>query len=257
MSHYSVIVCTTNPADIEAKLAPFDENVPECKDGVDGKDCAENCTDCHNPQAKWDWWVVGGRWGGYFAYRSEHAKSVIMPERRFSSPEFKPLHCDGGPKFALDFDVMRAEKMDQARKTYAEWEALVAGTPEALPWSVFAENISENGYTVERAREEYRSQPRIKALEGTDFRWYDDDPVTTFQVPEERYVEHARAQAVPGWGILTLDGRWIEQGSMGWWGMNDATESSKIGYWEASNAYLESLDDDTYLVCVDCHILQA
>src|SRR6266498_1647520 len=250
MSHYSVIVCTLNPADIEARLAPFDENLVPCPD-----DCAtEDCTNCVNPRAKWDWWVVGGRWGGYFAYRAEHAKAVIMPERQWSSPDFKPLHCDGGPKYALDFDVMRAEKVDQARKTYAEWTALTAGTPDALPWHVFTENISEgNGYTIDQARKEYRSQPRIKALEGTDFRWY-DDPVSTFGVPEDRYVEHARAQAVPGWGILTLDGRWMEQGNMGWWGMNDATEGSRIGYWEASNAYLESLDDNVYLICVDAHI---
>ncbi len=254
MSHYSVIVCTENPADIEAKMAPFDENVPECKDGKDYVDCAEDCTKCHNPQAKWDWWVVGGRWGGYFAYRAEHAKSIITPERSWSSPDFKPLHCDGGPKFALDFDTMRAEKVDEARKTYAEWRGLTDGTPDALAWKTFADNISEgNGYTIQQAREAYHSQPRIKVLDGTDFQWY-DDPITTFQIPEELFIERARAQAVPGWGILTLDGRWMEQGSMGWWGMNDATEGSRIGYWEASNAYLESLPDNIYLVCVDCHI---
>ena len=254
MSHYSVIVCTDNPADIEAKMAPFDENIPECKDGVDGTDCADDCTRCENPQAKWDWWVVGGRWGGYFPFRLEHATSVIMPERRFSSPDFKALHCDGGPKFALDLDKLRTEKMDDARERYALWAKITAGTPEALSWSVFAENISEgNGYTIQQARDEYHSQPRIKALEGTDFQWM-DDPVGGLQIPEELYVERARAQAVPGWGILTLDGRWMEQGSMGWWGLNDATDGSRIGYWEAANAYIEALPESTFLVCVDCHI---
>ena len=254
MSHYSVIVCTDNPADIEAKMAPFDENIPECKDGVDGTDCADDCTRCENPQAKWDWWVVGGRWGGYFPFRLEHAASVIMPERRFSSPDFKALHCDGGPKFALDLDKLRTEKMDDARERYALWAKITAGTPEALSWSVFAENISEgNGYTIQQARDEYHSQPRIKALEGTDFQWM-DDPVGGLQIPEELYVERARAQAVPGWGILTLDGRWMEQGSMGWWGLNDATDGSRIGYWEAANAYIEALPESTFLVCVDCHI---
>jgi hypothetical protein len=46
----------------------------------------------------------------------------------------------------------------------------------------------------------------------------------------------------------------MEQGSMGWWGLNDATDGSRIGYWEAANAYIESLPDDTFLVCVDAHI---
>jgi len=254
MSHYSVIVCTDNPADIEAKMAPFDENVPECKDGTDGKECAEDCTECSNPQAKWDWWVVGGRWGGNFPYHAEHEAAVIKPERGWSSPDIKPLHCDGGPKYALNLDKLRADKENQARATYTEWAKLTGHTPEALPWKVFTENISEgNGYTIQQAREEYHSQPRIKALEGTDFQWY-DEPVETFQVPEPLFIERARAQAIPGWGVLTLDGRWMEQGSMGWWGLNDATEGSKIGYWEAANAYIDSLPDETFLVCVDCHI---
>lgn len=231
-------------------MAPFDENLTECKD-----DCTKvDCTDCVNPQAKWDWWVIGGRWGGYFPYHEERASLVIAPEPGWSSPKIEPGYCDGGPKFALDLDRLRQDKADQARERHAKWVKVTAGTPEALPWSVFAENISEgNGYTVEQARTEYYSQPRIAALKGTDFQ-FSDDPVSGLQVPEALYVERGRAQAVPGWAILTIDGRWIEQGSMGWWGMNDATDGSRIGYWEVANAYIESLPDSTFLIAVDCHI---
>lgn len=211
-----------------------------------------------NPAAKWDWWVVGGRWPGRFPYREEFAGQhpVLEPEAHWGAPDepIPPLHCDGGPKRALDLDALRKEKAAGARKTYADWQAAVKGTPDALPWSAFADNISpEHGYTVEQAREEYRSQPRVKALDDTDFRWY-DDAVAEFQVPEALYVERQRAQAVPGWATLTLDGRWMEQGRMGWFGMNDATDGSRIGYWEAANAYIETLPDDSWLISVDCHI---
>jgi len=254
MTHFPVVVCVDDPHDLDAALAPFDENLYEpCQDCQDGNSCPHE--DCGvNPQAKWDWWVTGGRWGGYFPYRDEHAGLIIKPEERWSSPELKPGYCDGGPKLALDLDRMRAEQMAKARDVYAEWEKVTAGTPDALPWRVFMQNISEgNGYTIDQARGEYHAQPRIVAIRDTDFRWY-DDPVEEFGVSEDLYVERARARAVPGWAILTVDGRWMEQGNMGWFGWNDATEGSRIGYWEVANAYIESLPDSTFLICVDCHI---
>lgn len=208
-----------------------------------------------NKDSKWDWWQIGGRWGGYFPYRQEFAAQVIKPERGWSSPEvIMPLHCDGGLKRALDLDALREEKAQAARKELAEWQSVTAKTPTALPWSSFRENVSEvNGYTVERAREEYHSQRRVQAYQRTDFRWY-DDPIAEFDVPAALFVERRKAQAVPGYATLTLDGRWMAQGKMGWFGMSSDTEGSRIGYWETANAYIEALPDDTCLIAVDCHI---
>jgi hypothetical protein len=256
MTHFPVIVCLDDPSGLEAVLAPFDENLhAPCQDCQDGRECADESCGV-NPRAKWDWWVTGGRWGGYFRFRPEHASLVIPHEKQWSSPDVEPGYCDGGPKLALDLDGMRAEAAAQARERYAQWAKLTAGTPEALPWSVFTQNISEvNGYTIEQARTEYHSQPRVQAIKDTDFDWFASDAIAELQVPEQVYVERARASAVPGWAVVTTDGRWMEQGRMGWWTMSDATEGSKIGFWEAANAYIESLPDTTFLICIDCHIL--
>jgi hypothetical protein len=208
----------------------------------------------YNERSKWDWYVIGGRWPGRFPYCKGHEGEVLRPEAHWGDPDavLPPLHCDGGPLRALDLDRMREEAAAEAREAYAKYLAAAAGTPEALPWSVFTDNVSEGGYTIEQAREEYHSQPRIRALsENRDFAFSDNED---FQMPEELYVERARARAVPGWAVLTTDGRWMEQGKMGWWGMNDATEGSSIGYWEAANAYIGSLPEDAWLISVDCHI---
>lgn len=243
MTHFPVVVCVDDPDQLESALAPFDENITET--WHPGGDV----------QAKWDWWVTGGRWGGYFRYRPEHASLIIKGEQRWSSPEIKPGHCDGGPKFALDLDGMRSAAAAEARDSYAAWLKIITGTPEAIPWTKFRERISgETGYTAERARDEYHAQPRVKVLKGTEFDWFSSDAIEELQVSEEIYVERARAGAVPGWAILTLDGRWMEQGQMGWWAMSDDTEASRIGFWEASNAYIDSLPDATFLIAVDCHI---
>ena len=210
----------------------------------------------YNPESKWDYWTIGGRWSGYFRYREGCRGAVLLPEGgRWDAPkDISPRACNGGQKRHLDLDGLRTDKAAEARKTYREWQEVTAGTPDALPWSVFTDNISEGGgYTIERAREEYHSQPRVQAIQNTDFRW-NDDPIAEFAVPEELYVEReGRARAVPGYATVTTDGRWMAPGKMGWFGMSTDQEGDRFGYWEAANAYIEGLDDDIYLIALDCH----
>ncbi len=208
-----------------------------------------------NPEAKWDYWRIGGRWGGYFPHHRDVA-GVLKPERGWDSPEtILPAHCDGGPRSALDLDGMRKEREADARKLYAEYQAIAAGTPGALPWSAFRDNISEvSGYTIDQAREEYRSQPRVQALSASEtFRWR-DDCITEFSVSEKSYVKRERTRAVPGYATLTTDGQWMAPGRMGWFGMSSDGEDDRIAYWEAANSYIEALPEDAWLVVLDCHI---
>lgn len=209
----------------------------------------------YNPESKWDYWRIGGRWGSYFPYRDGCTALVIKTERGWDSPnDTMPMHCDGGPKSALNLKAMREEKAAEARKLYAEYQETVAGTPAALPWSAFRDNISVGGYTIEQAREEYRTQPRVERLHASEtFRWR-DDCIGEFSVSEKLYVERERARAVPGYAVVTTDGRWMAPGKMGWFGVSTDGQDDRIGYWEASNAYIEALPDDAWLVVLDCHI---
>lgn len=54
--------------------------------------------------------------------------------------------------------------------------------------------------------------------------------------------------------MINLDGEWYDQGKMGWWGMSDTTPSSVKAFIERFYKYIESVDPNTYLVIVDCHI---
>lgn len=235
MSHFTVTVCTKDPDRLDEILAPFDENREGAED------------------AKWDWWQIGGRWTGYFPYRAEFASEVIRGTPGLGGGKVAALHCDGGPKRALDLGALREEKAAEARKQYAEFHALIAGTPKAKSWASFRDDLDAERLTIEEARLQYHNQPAVQALNGTDFRWY-DDPLSEFSLPESLYVEREKARAVPGFATITLDGRWMAPGEMGWFAVTDATEDSQIGYWEAANAYIESLPDDVYIVVVDCHI---
>lgn len=221
---------------------------------VDESGCAYTMS-ARNPDAKWDYWRVGGRWGGYFPYRQEFASQVIKTERGWDSPDMiMPPHCDGGPKRALDLKALRDAKAAEARKTYEEYQGIVAGTPDALPWSAFRDLLdSVPGYTIDQARREYHSQPRVEKIRQSDFR-HRDDPIAEFAIDVKLYAERERARAIPGYATVTLDGKWMAPGRMGWFGASTDGESERIGYWEAANAYIDALPDDTHLIVVDCHI---
>lgn len=284
MSHFTVVICIDDPARLEAVMERWDENreVTPYRDYEDGgpaeywgvKSLREHglnpddttltwaqVAEAHNrvwddgepmligedgrayrmstrnPEAKWDWWQIGGRWSGYFIARDSRK-------------------CDQGRKADLDLEALCALKAKEAREEHARYKAVVAGLPEALPWSVYRDNISEgNGYTIDQAREDYHAQPAVRALaDSEEFRWHDGEDVAEFAKPADLYAAHAKARAVPGYATVTTDGRWMAPGRMGWFAAHDDSEGDRIGYWEAANAYIGSLSDSTWLIALDCHI---
>ncbi len=211
----------------------------------------------YNPESKWDYWRVGGRWGGEFPVKPGHEDEVLEPQAGWDSPqEMRPGYCDGGPKGALDLTRMRDEAEAGARENWQEYEALVRNTPEALPWKSFTDNISEgNGYTIDQARIEYNSQPRIKRLKGSKFADpFGYDPVEHYGVSEDVFAARARAKAVTGYALVTAKGEWVAPGTMGWWAMSSDEQTDRDEYYKAANAYIDALPDDMYLVMIDAHI---
>lgn len=208
----------------------------------------------YNPESKWDWWTIGGRWTGYFRFHKEHAKVVLRGEPGLMTSPSDWDHCDGGPKYALDLERMRKEAGEKARKRYHEYQELVKDTPEAMTWKSFTDNISDS-YTINNARQEYHSQPRIAKLEGTEFAgFFSEDSAEEFAVNEDKYALRAERAAIPGYALVTPDGHWMAPGKMGWWGMASDEGEDRAKYLEKVNSYIDSLPDDMWLIQVDCHI---
>lgn len=208
----------------------------------------------YNPESKWDYWRVGGRWGGSLDFRAGLEGKVVRPERSWDSPDLiSPRCCDGGLVAALDLEATRQRKAEEAAATWREYQDLVAGTPQALPWKQFSELVGTASYTIEQARQDYHSQPRVQVLKGTDFQWA-DDPVSQYGGSLEQHAARARAGAVPGFATVTLDGKWMAPGKMGWWAMTDATDDTREAYLKVANSYIESLPEDAWLFSLDCHI---
>lgn len=80
-----------------------------------------------NPWAKWDWYVVGGRWHGFFVPKPGLGGRIGEPDS-FGTPRV-PGGVDQIRRDAVDFDHMEAEAHAEA---LASWDALDALVPPGL-----------------------------------------------------------------------------------------------------------------------------
>lgn len=202
-----------------------------------------------NPNAKWDWYVVGGRWTGYFPLK-EGAKGELGQPGVFNN-EAGPNTADSVRKGDIDFERARAEAETKAHEWFQPWQNAFEkhGKPES--WGDFLKKVDANEMDIQEARERYGKQPAIseyKNSEGTFF----GCPVKIFGFDRAKYVQSERDGALIPFAIVK-DGKWHEKGSMGWWGIvSDARDESE---WvsEVSRA-IDDLPDETLLTIVDCHI---
>ncbi|GAA2783001.1 hypothetical protein [Saccharopolyspora taberi] len=110
-------------------------------------------------------------------------------------------------------------------------------------------------YTLDQARDDYAAQPRIAAIRAHYQGFWLEGPEDIFDhLSRDEFVQRQRLHAIPGFATLTHDARWLAPGRMGWFGMSNDTDESQRAYLDEANDYLDGLDDEMWLVVVDCHI---
>lgn len=142
-----------------------------------------------NPNAKWDWYQVGGRWSNILDGKNQ----VQLKD--------------------LNFERM---KMQRKANRYANWEEFEKRPQKEQEDKFTREYI--HGIKEDITKEEY-----LKTDEG----FY------TFAVIK--------------------DGEWYERGSMGWWGC--VSDEKEDDTWSKEfNKLLNDLPKEKYITVVDCHI---
>lgn len=213
-----------------------------------------------NPDAKWDYWRIGGRWGqGYFIAR-EAVAGQLTAERGWDSPPARTavvdrLRVDGGPRGSLDFEAMRDEAARERLVEYDRWQEIVAehGAPPA--WADLISLVNLGELHIDDARKRYQTHPAIEAARGAELTdVFGPDPEQEYGTTREEFERQARLAAVPGYALVTVERRWVAPGQMGWFGMSSDEPGEREGYHIAANRYLDDLHKDAFVVVLDCHI---
>jgi hypothetical protein len=213
-----------------------------------------------NPNAKWDWYSLGGRWTGFFKLKEGRNGGKGRPGI-MTSPA-PAGYADQAKKGDIDIEGMMAEKGAAASEQYRSLQRLFGG---AIPrvertWQSLKDDASF-GEDWDARRKLYHEQTAIVALQ--ELRKREDLPradrdrlffleLDDYQCSEDEYIQRARDRAIQTFAVLK-DEKWHERGSMGWWGA--VSDEKDMEAWEREFAALiKGLPDDTLLSVYDCHI---
>lgn len=198
-----------------------------------------------NPNKRWDWHSLGGRWTGYFPLKANGNGSAGKPGLMTSKA--KPGYVDQARKDAIDFERLRNEKGEEARAEYRKMMAVVGDAPAPESWESVRERF---GQDHAGAREFYNSQPWIvRKNTDRDLSWSDAED---FQCTEAEFVQAARDRAGVAFALVK-DSQWFEKGRMGWWGC--VHDEKDQGEWNRKvSQMIDDLPGDTLMSVYDCHI---
>lgn len=275
MSHFTVLVAAKNEDQLKQRLQPFHEY--ECTGTRDEYVCwvddihDENFADWQkdnkgystfksymqdycgyqeinpdtgryerltNPNAKWDWWEVGGRWSGSLLLKDGSSSDFALSSdidweriKQTQAKEFQEKHSD----FKRAFDAVSEE------------EAQAKNTSRIRDWfasSDIAKSLTRNNLAValrcfaaaDRLREKYFM---IKFEEWTS-------------VLGDFGAELEKAASEPlTFAFVDSDGKWWQRGQMGWWAVvTDEVNGYPQQFW----SFVEGLPENEKLYVVDCHI---
>lgn len=232
MSHFSVAVFTEpNGKTVEELLAPYQENnmgdcpaeylefhdqadeVKEdwekCKDREEyGNDIKTFAKEYHgykehegkfgyweNPNRKWDWWVIGGRWNGMLLIKKD-ADGNIGELGAFGHRHEKETPAPAGYKW-----------VDSAKVKDICWDVMVE----------MARKEREKHWEEAQGKDDFEKHFIYGIKEG---------------MTREQYIDAAGTFST--FAVITPDGKWHEKGNMGWWAcVSDEKEGWTDNYFEA------------------------
>jgi hypothetical protein len=211
-----------------------------------------------NPNSKWDWYQLGGRWSDFLKLKHggvgyDGEPSLLMKDFRRTSGR-----ADAALKKHIDIKGMRDEAGKKAGEEYDKAMKIIEGTPENEAWETLRKRFTKDDTDYSRmdeARAAYDEQPRVQVWNNSDvvkeeFGFFSSPE--DFNMTREQYVTNARNKAVSTFALVK-DSKWYEKGEMGWFGM--ASNEKEQNDWDTEVAkLLDEVSDDTLISIYDCHI---
>ena len=170
----------------------------------------------YNPNSKYDWYQLGGRWAGSLKLKNGAEKEKDSELSWYNCYEDVP---EGYTDHAQFKDIDLTPDKEQVEKAKRFWEVVVEGQPkqEGEKFDTF--------WKPEYYKEQY------------------GDKETYIKCQTELFA-----------CALLYKGEWIEAGQMGWFACKNSTKESEEEYRKNFYEVISNLKPTDYLSMVDCHI---
>jgi hypothetical protein len=217
----------------------------------------------HNPQAKWDWWSLGGRWRGLLPVKDVTKATQGLPGV-FGERKTEANTADATKFSNLDIeriDRLMEEQINNFWAEYQKWlEIKNAGALE-----------DENNIEVRFAMHgDLEAMGLARIVKDSAPILDPDGSVAKDKNGRDRYTKaewayddltedelRTKFKWRFGFGTYAVldDEGWKEKGKMGWFGTSSDTIEDRIE-WGSNyvDKFLRNEDPDTIVAVVDCHI---
>lgn len=183
----------------------------------------------YNPNSKWDWYEIGGRFNNKLLVK-ENVNVEKMGNPSFFNLDSKYKDAPKGYKWCnvAKLKDIEFEKMSEFNNKYEKairfWEVNIEGK----------EPLTDE--------------------EKEDKKWCFYNPKYYIDLYKTK-ENYAKIESMFNtWAVLDEEG-WHEKGKMGWFALNDATHESINDFIEKFNEILhDPKNAEKYLVIIDCHI---
>lgn len=229
---------------------------------VDADDNITKVVKRTNENAKWDWWVLGGRWQGLLIPKTS-AKGTIRGRPGPMGSTSERGGVDVCRKGDLDIEAMKNVAVAERR---AQWNEVVSRARKQNITLCEAEldDLRREFVRAEKAERELWCSKDPRPHRGEHYEQHmparlyeirqvfsEFGPITTDEdIPIEKWIE----KALPFSTFAVLkDGQWYERGKMGWWAV--VTDEKSREEWDRHLLELiREMPDEKWLSIVDCHI---
>lgn len=180
-----------------------------------------------NPNAKWDWWQVGGRWAGRLKV-SPDCENCGVGEKAWGFGNTDPYETTDGYKMV---DSARIKDL-----VFPDYDALYLKAKRF--WELKVE-----GQTPQNDNDR----------ELIKWDWYRTEYYTNTYKDKETYAECEATFHT--YAVIDKDGHWCAKGEMGWWGCSSEEENQVVDFIKNyKEKVFDSANEDDYITIVDCHI---
>lgn len=191
-----------------------------------------------NPNSRWDWYEVGGRWAGSLLLKTTVNKSTL-PQPNFSWGWSQEDRDQALNKNVVD--VARLCDIDLEQMTLIEDKKVRAQYNAIRTWNALPSETDEE--------KKFKNKSQFDAgIFFMNAKKFEDALNLDEESFVKKYVEHPLA-----FHSIVDDGEWYEKGTMGWFAC--ISDEMDMEDWNKIVAErIATLDPNTIVTVVDCHV---
>lgn len=179
-----------------------------------------------NPNAKWDWWQIGGRYSNWlFSTCGNGVDQALIKDI-----DFGHMYDEGVAEGLKDWLIFKKAAQNE---TWDSWEQCQKKFKDEEP-----------------ARQFYRNQDVIKRISKAFPHLFLIDQF--HDISKEDYLKMRGNRSIVTFALL-YDGQWLERGKMEAFG-TVANEKEEVVWQQTFLKTLKEIPDDCTMTIVDCHI---